>query len=172
MRFLSPGLALLSLGFLGMAVLWPRLAERMLQMLLATLALGFVGARLIRAGLPARMTRDVFSPFDGRGEVAPPPRNPSPVRRLAAEFRAADDPEGTGRTAIPPGTAGIIAAEVSRRLSQGHALNLSSPGDHDRIRSLLAPATWALVGPASRRGDGGSVPLSELSTILDDLETL
>lgn len=169
MRFLTPGLALLSLGFLGLAVLWPRLAERMLQMLLATLALGFVGARLFRAGLPARTTRDVFSPFDGRGEVAPPPRNPSPVRRLAAEFRAADDPDGRGRTAIPPGTAGIVAAEVSRRLSQGHALDLSSPGDHDRIRSLLAPATWALVGPAS---DGGSVPLSELSTILDDLETL
>lgn len=180
MRSFASAMALLSCGYLVVAIVWPHVAERMLQMLLATLALGLVGARVYRSSLPARMTHDGYSPFDRRQESASASKDPAAIRDLTARLGAAADADRAQRAAIPGDAAETVRAEVSRRLTERHGLSLHDPGDHPQVRELLSEPTWALIHPLLRgvhpeHGSPalrGAVPLSELGRILDDLERL
>lgn len=176
MRTFGSAVATLSVAFLVAGVVWPHLAGRLLQILVATLAVSWVAARAYRSGLPEGLVTDTYSPFDAHDLDRPPASQPPGVRKLAHELRAADDGETARRFAIPLPARRIVTAEASRRLAERHALSLSDPSDHRRIRSLVSESTWTLIHPESEsaRGypSGDPVPLIHLDAILEDLEAL
>jgi hypothetical protein len=180
MRSLASAVVAVSCGYLAVGVIWPHVAERMLQMLLVTLALAFVGARIYRSSFPELMSQDAYSPFERHGHEAPASTSPTAIRVLARQIAAVDDSGGASRAPIPGAAAQIVSAEASRRLAENHGLSLLDPGDQGRVRELLSEPTWALLeptlpNPAAGAGSSsirGAVPLSELARILDDLEKL
>ncbi|MGD2068902.1 MAG: hypothetical protein PVI57_09550 [Gemmatimonadota bacterium] len=168
-----------SLAFLVAAVVWPQAAEMLLRILVVAVACGFVLARAHRAGLPERMTDESFSPFRSRAEGPGPRAVPLVVRAFGEEVRAADHPRVARRTEIPWVVARTVGREVSRRLAEHHGLRLDRREHHPRIRGLLSEPTWHLVAPTASEEEVdagtssyGSVPLSRLEPILDDLERL
>lgn len=176
MRTFGSAVATLSVAFLVAGVVWPHLAGRLLQTLVAVIVVSWVAARAYRSDLPESLVTDTYSPFDAHDVDRPPPSHPSAVRKLAHELRAADDGEAAHRFAIPLAARRIVSSEASRRLAERHALSLSDPSDHPRIRSLLSEPAWALIRPESEspRGypSGDPVPLIHLDRILEDLESL
>lgn len=157
-----------SVLFLGAAVFAPGSAGALLRLYLLTLALGFVVARGYAAFLPARMTQDFYSPFDGSDPRSGPPAAPEALLRITAELEAVDSPRAAERTAIPRAVRWRVIDEAARRLVDRHGLDLSDPADHDAIRRLVSAEAWKLIEPAQR-----TVPsLSRLSSILDEVETL
>lgn len=180
MRSFASAMALVSCAYLVVAIAWPHVAERMLQMLLATLAFGWVGARVYRSALPMRMSHDAYSPFDRAREAPDPQTGPAALQALTKRLGSADDIRQAKRTAIPGEAAEIVCAEASRRLAECHGVVLGDPLDHARARDLVGESTWALIhpllhdvsAPSDRRASRGPVPLSDLTRILDDLESL
>lgn len=164
-------------AFLAAGIAWPQAAESLLRLLMVTLAGGFVAARAWRA-LPARTTRDAYSPFDGTART--PAEAPQVLRTLTTELRAADHDRAARRTPIPWPVRRTVIGEAARRLAERHGLDLEDPEQHARIRSLVSEATWLLIDPRGRerrpgtRATAGSrlVPIARLDSILDELETL
>ncbi len=180
MRSFASATAMASGAYLVIAIAWPHVAERMLQMLLATLAFGWVGVRIYRSSLPMRMSHEVYSPFDRAQAGWDPRAGPAALEALTNRLSAAGDIRRARRAAIPGEAAEIVHAEASRRLADRHGVVLSDPQDHARARELLSEPTWALIQPmlgdapafANDPSFRGPVPMSDLSRILDDLENL
>jgi hypothetical protein len=178
---LSPlGVAAIVAGaaFLVAGIAWPQAAEGLLRLLLALLAVGFVLGRAYQAMLPAEMTQDAYSPFHDDGP--PPAAVPPALRDLNAQLRAADRTRDASRAEIPRAVRWRVIDEAARRLSERHGLRLEVPEHRAEIRALVSEPTWRLIashgtgsaGPVARAGTTDPVPLSHLSTILDDLEKL
>jgi hypothetical protein len=95
---------------------------------------------------------------------------------LTTLLQAVMDPEAARRALIPADARRILEAEASRRLAEHHGLSPLRPADLDRIRSLVSDATLALLRAAPMRDAGsatlGSIPMSRLESILDDVERL
>lgn len=157
-----------SFVFLSAGVVAPGAAGALLRLYLLTLALGFVLARAYAAFLPARMTQDFYSPFDGSDAPAGRPATPETLRRLTAELEPVDNPPAAGKTPIPRAVRWRVVREAARRLADHRGLDISDPADHAAIRRLVSADTWRLIEPAQR----SVPPLGRLTRILDDVERL
>jgi hypothetical protein len=169
-------MASLSVATLLAGLLWPHLAATFLQALVAALALGYMGARTHRSSLPTALSSDAYSPFDAVTAPSRAPTSPPAVVHLTTLLQAVMDPEAARRALIPADARRILEAEASRRLAEHHGLSPLRPADLDRIRSLVSDATLALLRAAPMRDAGsatlGSIPMSRLESILDDVERL
>lgn len=168
-----------SLAFILAGIILPEAAEALLRLLLATLAVGFIAARAYAARLPERMTQHVYPPIDAQETARRAAAAPPAVSELAAQLVDADDERRARRAAIPRKVRWTLIDEASRRLSHHHGLRLENPNDHLAIRSLVSEPTWSLIEPGGgSRPDGRPtansrvIPLSQLHSIIDDLETL
>lgn len=157
-----------SMLFLIAGIAWPQAADMLVRAMLATLAVGYVAARAYEALLPVGPAQRTYSPFDGDVATRTPPAAPYALRELTVILRAADDTHRSRSTAIPWTVRQTVTDDIARRLKEHHGLNIGDADHHARIRSLVSAPTWRLLG----RGEAEAVPLSELDTILNDLETL
>lgn len=173
---LASALAALGVACLTVALVWPGLAGRLLLGLVLALAMAGVGARAYRAGLPATMSSDGYTPFDGVSLRSGPSPSPAVIESLAAQLRAVETPAQAAVVPVPSAARRILEAEVGRRLAEHHGLDPDDVRSHGRIRALVSEATWELIRP-----DGTGVrslalrppvPIRHLAEILEDAERL
>jgi hypothetical protein len=174
----------LSAAFLVAAVIVPGAAAALLRALVVALALGYVVARAHGAVATSGLAHDRYSPFDNGPPVHDERSRPAAIQRLIADLEPANRPRRARRTPIPRRVRWRLVDEAHRRLAEHHGLRLEDPRHHPRIRALVGDATWSLVEPRapSVAGDeppgapagshGRSVPVSQLPSILDDMEKL
>jgi hypothetical protein len=154
------------------AVLWPNAADGLLRLLLVTLAIGYIGRRGFDALPPLAEERG--SPFGREPMPDRPPAAPRPLYDLLRQLRSAYGGAGGSARAIPPPICRTLREEAERRLAEGHRLDAAKAADHIRIRALVTHATWRLIEPLPCHGAPlpRRIPLSQLDSILDDLEKL
>lgn len=160
-------------------LLWPEVAGSLLRVGLVAAAAGgvvVVAGRLLR---PMAGARDPRSPFDRLRTTRVPAEAPAGLRRLEASLEVADAGRTRSGDVIPFAIEGRVRSEASRRLYRDHGLDLGKPADHERVRALISPALWSLIGPDPRPvrrgrpvGPARRVPIDHLPRILDDLEQL
>lgn len=166
----------ISAAFLAAGLVEPTWAPALLRLFLVFLAAAFVLSRAYVASLPARMTQDSYSPFDGSHRRMTPPSFPREVRTFARELTAANRPRRARRTLLPGPVSRRVIDEADRRLALHHGLKLERPEDHPAIRGRVSAPTWALIAPAGASGAPQSPQegphVDRLPTILADLERL
>ncbi len=177
MKALGTAIVLVSLGFFAAGIVWPGLAERMLQLQVVTVAILYIGGRGYRSRLPTQSKHKAYNPFEGGYANRPVPTAPSAIRSLAAQLEGLADVESASRVPIPDGARRTITTEIERRLSDHRGVALDDPDHHETIRALVSEETWLLLAPL-RTGGGRSlalqdpVPITHLNRILTDVESL
>lgn len=92
----------------------------------------------------------------------PPPTIATPdVTELARSIAQA-------RGSVPPEVAGRLRTVATGLLADHHRLNAARADHADLIRSTVGPVTWQLL----QVSDDAHIEVRDLSTLLDELETL
>lgn len=172
-------------AFLLAGVLLPQAADALLRLLLATLAAVYVFSRGYEILAGVRSGDAAYSPFQDPEAGNAPPTAPRPVRNLAAQLTAADDPERARDSAIPTAVRAVLLEEAGRRLQERHGLDPRESSHGPAVRALVSEPTWKVIRPVGAGEGAGSdaaesngggladrVPLARLPEILDDVEAL
>ena len=148
-------------------------ALRLCLLALAALAAGYRGDQLRRQLGPSR--RSAFTP---REVAMVPAELPADLVWLHGLL---DDSHGARRS-VHPGVAERLRVVAGRRLAGRHRLHVERPDDHAAIRRLVSPALWLVLSPSppavasasdpERADRSGTIPITALSSLLDELEHL
>lgn len=176
---LTAAAALVTL-FLIAGLYWPHAGDGLARLLVAALAVGYLGFRAY--GVVPPVLVHPHSPFGREPQPLTAEGAPLPLARLTRALNAAAGTRGPTAGRIPASVATALREEGARRLMEGHRLDLADPRDHPRIRALISEPTWVLLRPAdaasrppargAARAEAGLLALSQLDSILDDLERL
>lgn len=176
MKPVSIALVVLCVAVLSAGLIWPPFAGTFLRAFLAIAAVALVTRWTIRAPLPRRVATDTYSPFDSDATPPTPSSSLAGIQKLSALLKPVESAEDSQRAPIPETARRVLTTQARNRLAENHGLELESPDDHERIKTLLSEATWSLVRPRPRRGPSSAianpVPQLLLGAILDDLEQL